>query len=102
MKDKDFAVELLERLNELLDYSPATRQDISNLFKRSVAASLSTVTHPTLQVPIGPGAELSPVGLLNGIAGRITSRGPLRGMGLIAAVVEDDGSISKFVLTESV
>ena len=103
MKDKDFAIELIDRLNELLEYHSDVSRDISKLLLRArVKASEATVLHPTLQVPIGggDGAGLGVLGLLNGIAGRITTEGPLKGMGLIAAVVEKDGSITKFMLTE--
>ncbi len=99
MKDKDFALEMIDRLNELLEYNEEVRADISEFYRCVHESRPGTVTHPTLQVQLGTN-HLSFIGLLNGIAGKITKEGPLKGIGLIAAKFNDDDLIEKFVLTE--
>lgn len=99
MNDKDFAAEIVERLNKLLESHPEVRKDISALFCKYVSASTETVLHPTLQVSVGGGGMLGVLGLLNGVTGTVKYDETKRGYGLITSVTGDDGLIQHFEVT---
>lgn len=98
MTDKEFASELVDRLNKLLEDSQEVRDDLTRLFEAKVDVSRTTALHPTIQVPMGT-LTLSVLGLLNGLAGVIKT-GRCQGQGHITALFDDEGVLDAFDLTE--
>lgn len=88
-------------LNDLLVLD---REAVSALVAARVSCNAAMADHLTVQVGgapkdgIGAGGTVGVLGLLNGICGTIPD-GPRAGSGPIAAVVEDDASVSRFELT---
>jgi len=89
MKDKEFAEELVKRLNALLSAHEDIRVDISELLKVSVPESAATLDHPSLVVGIN---GLTTLGLLNGIVGE--------GSLITANCDEEKETISSFEVEE--
>jgi len=101
---------LIERLNALI-HDPEVRADIARLIENRVTCSAATLNHETIQAtPFEkdkhtvkgepPDGWVGVLGLLNGIVG-ILPDGPKKGWGYITAVFEDDGSLARFVRTDS-
>lgn len=87
-------------LNEALELD---RKAISDLVNFRVSCNSSIDAHPTIQAgPDKPGGHstVGMLGILNGMCGTID--GPrLKGWGPISALLERDGTVAKFVRTES-
>lgn len=100
--------DLIAFLNELVKIDPVA---IRALIEARVPCNAHLANHPTVQVSAhGPGNShymaippgeyrVGILGILNGYAGTIDD-GHFAGYGPIAAIVEDDGSISGFRRTE--
>lgn len=97
---------IIEFLNEVLRLDP---HFVSGMLKARIPCNDKIATHPSIQA-WGAGeyktfvipedeARCSFLGLLNGYCG-VFDDGPYQGWGPIAAVVEDDGTISGFRRTD--
>ena len=98
--------DLIEFLNSLVKLDPVA---IGKLVEARVPCNEELAQHPTVQVSGHGEGEYSSIpegeyrvgilGILNGYAGTI-EEGPRKGWGSIAAVIEDDGHVSKFIRTD--
>jgi hypothetical protein len=103
--DATLAQEIVNRLNALVMSNPEIRTDIGKLIDTRIAVSEATAGHPTIQaIPIQEKEKsvygLGFLGLLNGIVG-VIPQGRLFGLGYIAAVYDEAGSLVRFRLTET-
>jgi len=97
--DQKLAVILIHRLNALLEADPSLRETFGLLVRTRVTCSDSVRDHETIQVSVEEGCNyVGFLGMLNGIVGAI-QQDRFKGWGYIAAVVEEDGSVSTFRLT---
>lgn len=92
-RDLAFAVEVVARLNALLD-KESTRQDIAALIEQRVLVSKETREHPTLQcIDFPEGPLLGVLGLINGFIGVLPDQ-----TGYIAADYDDNMNLVKFIV----
>ncbi len=83
----------LDALNSALD---ADRRAVSALFAIRVECNEALADHPTVQVG---GGTVGALGLINGLFGTIPT-GPRAGWGYISAIMDADGALIRFELTE--
>lgn len=101
MTDADLADEVIARLNEIIS-NPAVRADVRTLMEQRIVAATATADHPTIQVIVSPDGTptFGCLGLINGIIGTVKG-GKKDGWGHVSAEYADDGSLIRFVRTES-
>lgn len=89
---------LIKKLNNFLEYDTKA---ISHLVETRISCNEKMAGHPDIQVQVRD-LDLPMVGflgILNGLVGSIDESAK-KGYGLISAVVEADGSVSKFERTK--
>lgn len=104
-ENDSLAVELVNRLNAMIEAEPAVDVALGLLLSARVQLPDEALRdHPTIQVgsikdgPVDSGPiEVGFMGMLNGIVG-VLPEGKRAGWGYIAAVVEKDGHVSRFSL----
>ena len=89
---------LIERLNEITKVDP---EAMGRLIAARVPCNEELADHPTVQVRAlkGEPPAVGVLGLLNGLVG-IIEDGPRKSYGLITAIVEDDGTCTRFRRTK--
>lgn len=114
MTDRELAVEIVHRLNKLMEpvddteeakkMADSVRRDIGRLLETRIACSNATSTHPTIQCVTDPADPthflFGALGLITAISGTIPE-GPRKGWGHIAAEFDDDGTtFLRFCITK--
>lgn len=100
MFDREMSIRLVSFLNDMLAIDPSA---IALLVSHRVPCNTHMAEHPTVQVGSTAGKNASNtigiLGLLNGFCGTIDDGGKWHGFGPISAMVNEDGSIVKFMVT---
>jgi hypothetical protein len=100
MTNEELADEIIRRLNDLLKDS-TVRSNLTQLIEQRVVCSPALNDHPTVQVNVDKDGTCTVglLGMLNGLVG-VIGHGPRKEWGLIAAVLDDKGWITKFTRTD--
>ena len=93
--DLDLAIELIQRLNALIQVDDV-RDCLGRLLETRIPVSQVVAEHPTIQV-VGDPAHVGLLGLLNGLVGVLPN-----GLGYISASMDgESGALMHFQLTDS-
>lgn len=95
---EQLADHLIAGLNEIVK---ADRMALGALIEHRVPCNEALADHPTVQAHSenGKPTTVGLLGILNGLVGTIDA-GPRKGWGFIAAVSEEDGTLSHFRRTD--
>jgi len=99
MKDREFATELVDRLN-LLIRDKQVADFVGRFVETRIHVSDEVARHPTIQVACDGSAagQAGFLGLVNGIVGAIRGSGE----GRVVAEFDDDGVLQRFFVRDDI